>query len=288
MKITRVDENGSRHYVCDVPNDKTYKGISITSFINLFTDKSWYDGWINGIIAKIPDVEFYNRSELIQMANRQANEITLNSQTYGTSKHAMVEKYLIEKVDNPSLIADIPDETHLSSFLNLSRPLEWLFFDTPKNIAVELKVFYNQDAFSIGGTLDSCLKIDTTKIKDLQHIKDETFIVDWKFPTKPKYQKDVANYMLQLAIYREALHWSYDYYLTNAIIAMSPKQNAKKTKYIDELYLYYLDEEKLNYFTNVFTHMIMLYLDDEVDKFNWKRFVEDTKSLGMLAERIYL
>jgi len=288
MQITRVDENGSRHYVCDVPNDKTYKGVSATTFVDLFVDKNWKTNWINDLVKKIPDAEFYNKSELFKIATKQADKITSDSQKYGNLKHAMVEKHLIEKVDNPSLTADIPDETQLSSFLNLSRPLEWLFFDTPKNIAVELKVFYNQDTFSIGGTLDSCLKIDTTKIKDLQHIKDETFIVDWKFPTKPKYQKDVVNYMLQLAIYREALHWSYDYYLTNAIIAMSPKQNAKKTKNIDELYLYYLDEEKLNYFTNVFTHMITLYLDDEVDRFNWKRFVEDTKSLGMLAERIYL
>ena len=63
MQIKRIEENGKRFYIYE-KNYLKLKGLSVTSFIDLFKDNSWKQGWLNRLAKNIEDAEFYNAKDL--------------------------------------------------------------------------------------------------------------------------------------------------------------------------------------------------------------------------------
>lgn len=284
MQITRIEENGKRFYIYE-KDDLKLKGLSVTSFIDLFKDNSWKQGWLNRLAKNVEDAEFYSTKDLKILAQNEADKITKVATDHGTHYHETVEKYRLGKCT----IDEIQSE-QLRRFLNISKPVKHNDTETKP----ELPIFYADKQIQIGGTLDDLLNLNCNKLYDKEtdfELANErrNFIIDWKFPQYPKYSESNLGYMVQLAIYRLGLKFSYGLEIDDAMIVMTPKFTSnKKTKLCDVIYLYYLDEQSLDYFSQQFFKMVDAFNSGDCSKFNWFNFSKETKSNNFLAKRVYL
>lgn len=284
IKITRQELNGVRSYVCE-KDGINYQGTSVTTFLDKFKDDSWKARWHNSLVKNVENADFYTQEDLQDTIQEKANVITKVATDHGTYQHELVEKYLLGKSDIDSI-----EQLELRQFLNMTKPIISPHFKH----AHELPIFYADDLIQIGGTLDSLLNVNCNHLFDKEtefELANErrNFIIDWKFPQKPKYGDDNLGYMVQLAIYRLGLKFSYDLQFDDALIVMTPKfSNPKTGKLCKMIYLYYLDKRSLDYFSQQFFLMVEAYNEGSCWLFDWNGFKADAKSGGYLAKRLYL
>ena len=106
--------------------------------------------------------------------------------------------------------------------------------------------------------------------------------MDYKFPNKAKYKKDVINYCLQLAIYKYGLNQTYkECNVVDGLIVVSPRST-------NMLYLYYLNPEKIDYYFKEATEMFYLYHHGLTEVYEWNDFVKQCENDDMFPDRLCL
>jgi len=243
-------------------------GLSVTRFIGLFKDESWKTFWKKNIENKIPNRYDYTADELSEMVEKKAESIAKAASNVGNKRHNEIERCLIEGSSYEGDLGTLhPD---LLKFLTYCKPCQSDNYHTKNKLAIELPVFLKKNEVCLGGTVDAVLTIKGKlfRVKRKKEISEEEIpvVVDWKFPGKYKSPSFTAQYFLQLAVYREAIEYTYGTKIDNAILCTVPTSESK-------IYPRWLDKNDLDYLSSIVDDMIECYKNDKVDSFNWKRFV---------------
>jgi hypothetical protein len=284
--IERTIINGKRHYNA-LLNGKDYKGISVTTLTDLFDPKPWKKPWYLKLGREVlPDWIASHLSpeeleaECLKLGEIEGNKVGTQAAKVGTTWHEQVEDYYANPHNDWQPLFQPKPE--LFTFLRDSNVLT--HEDFPNRLGTEIPVVYSKDAKqTVGGTCDVVLNVNTHNLSVYK--SDETLpesltvVGDWKFPSKPKYPDGCLGYFLQLAIYREAIKFTYDITLNEALLLISPNSTNK-------LYIYYVDSATLDYYFNVFEKMLWLYAHDLVHEFNWMDFAKTSKENGFHGKRL--
>ncbi|MFA7156773.1 MAG: PD-(D/E)XK nuclease family protein [Bacilli bacterium] len=190
--INRVNINGFRHY--EVKKDNEVIGVypSVTSILGETADKEWLENWKNRVGEDV------------------ANQISKDATDRGTVMHRLCELYLNlplslskeERLNETLAISRLDDEIDQfdnrakivggSLFYNYIRANT--FYDIAKVLYQEKFVWTKRNG-GYAGTLDNLSQL----------ITGEYAIIDFKTARKPKSEKDIEDYKLQVAAYAVAV-----------------------------------------------------------------------------------
>ena len=292
MEITRTSENNLRYYLGNV-NGEELKGISVTTLIGLFDKfeekpfiKPWHLKLGKEYVEKNNIVNF-TEEDLLTFGASEAKRTTAEAASFGTSNHDLIENYILGKPLSKSEWVEkyttlSPD---MHDVITKVKPFECQNF--PRKHGVEVPIFYkNKHKNCVGGTTDAVFDInldDFSVYKSDEKLKSKqvTVITDYKFPKKPKYNFDLINYFLQIAIYRAGVNQNYGTNIEEGLIIVSPRST--KT-----VYLFYLQKHVLDYYFQVFDQMLWLHSNDCCDFFDWNTFVTESKEKEMSPLRLVL
>lgn len=292
MEIIRTSENNLRYYLTDLNGEKL-KGISCTTLIGLFNKfenkpfiKPWHLKLGKEYVEKNNIVNF-SEEDLLEFGALEAKRTTTEAASFGTNNHDLIENYILgeplskqEWVEKYSTLS--PD---MYDVITKVKPFECENF--PRSCGVEVPIFFkNKHDNCVGGTTDAVFDINLDdfniyKSDEVLPSKTVTVITDYKFPKKPKYNFDLINYFLQIAIYRAGVNQNYGTNIKDGLIIVSPRST--KT-----VYLYYLKEEILNYYFSAFDQMLWLFSNDCCDFFDWDEFEKESKEKNMSPLRLVL
>jgi hypothetical protein len=279
VQIERVEENGKRFYQ-GVVKDKTLKGTSVTTIISAFEDKSWLERWWYSLGKSLADTD----EEILRLGKIMAAEVSNEAASHGTAQHEQAEFMLLgmSEYDTTSL------PTNLRVFLeeNITPTKHDKF---PKGLGCEVPILYEKYDNVVGGTTDLVcdLRLDNLYFHDTKQKLSDVYgtdmircVGDYKFPKKPKYEKDNIRYYLQLPAYRAGLQYSYDLEVDFGLLIIAPRST-------EMLYLWLLEKKALDYYYKVFDEMLYLHAGDNHELFSWNYFVEKAlKEDGANAKRI--
>lgn len=236
-----------------------------------------------------------------RVGEKEANKISNTSCVRGTAVHKLNESYLL-KESNYSQNLTKADDDH-AKFHKRFKPV--LELTTPLVVegqhCVEKLVYWKDKDFpqlSYAGTLDLIGSVDfsglsTNKSKMINlHTDIRTVCIDWKNLQKKKQDQYLINYYIQLAAY------------VNAFNYVHPNNPVKEALLVTvtsrDVYIYYLDETDIHFYTQVFTQeLIPAYLFGT--KYDWnallrrcgirwddqyKRWV--TEKINYLGKKLYI
>ena len=283
--IERIEENGQRFYQGEIKN-KNLKGISVTSLISAFEDKSWMKRWWYNLGKSVAE-ENATDEEIYNLGKKIASEISTEASLHGTAQHEQAE-FMLSGVSGYETAKQTSLPSKLGEFLekNISPVVHT---DFPNNKGCEVKILYEKYNNTIGGTTDIVcnLKLDNLyfydtkeKLTNVYGVDSIQCVGDYKFPKKPKYEKDNIRYYLQLPAYRAGLKYSYDLDVDFGLLIIAPRST-------EMLYLWLLEKEVMDYYYKVFDEMLYLYSGNNCELFSWNYFVEKAlKKDGANAKRI--
>lgn len=224
---------------------KQFRYPSVTTLINAVQDKSGLEKWEQ------------------RVGKAKAEQIRRSASQRGTSVHAFIESYYKQQ-PFPVLTADeIQYVKHI-----------FPVFKQMKLIFSEQKIFWVSDTHPLcgyAGTIDACVSVDLERIVDQQTKEPvgqgiHNVIADIKTWTKPKPEKYLVSYFLQLAAYAGGLNFlSKNLYKVNKglIVAATP----------DNLYLHYLNSEAMRFYWYKWVEILNAYFFQR--PFDWQRFVDE-------------
>ena len=277
LQIERVEKSGKRYYEGFVKNKK-HSGLSVTSIIDLFDDKKWLERWWYSLGVKEIGEDKPNE-QILEAGKKIAHSISSEASGFGTNQHTQAEHLLQGKVR--------PENTtlgDLSHFLTQNvKPYQNPHY--PGGIGCEVPILYEKNGGTVGGTTDLVCELNLSNLVTEQNERVDSFfqtdkllcVGDYKFPKKPKYNRDNIRYFLQLAAYRAGLNYTYDTKIDNAVLIVSPRST--KT-----LYLWIFTKEVLDYYQEIFDEMLYLHSNDCKELFDWSYFVKkamDRNKVGM-------
>lgn len=270
--IERVEENGNRFYQ-GVIKGKKLKGTSVTTIISKFEDKSWLERWWYSLGKDLCDPEDSYES-ILEIGKKIASKVSNEASSHGTSQHEQAE-FMLSKVsgyEKPSQTT-LPDE--LGQFLHHEvTPYPHDAF--PNGIGCEVPILYEKYDNVVGGTTDLVGEVklnhlyfydNKQRVSEVLNTDKILVVGDYKFPKKPKYDKDNIKYFLQLPAYGVGLKYTYDLGVDYGLLIVSPRSNNK-------LYLWLFEKDVLDYYHRVFDEMLYLYSTDNCELFSWNSFVQ--------------
>jgi len=283
--IERIEENGQRFYAGTVKN-KTIKGTSVTTLISAFENTSWLDRWWYNLGVKIAE-EGASDEEILRLGKIAADKISNEASSHGTAQHEQAE-FMLSGVSGYETAKQTSLPPNLGVFLEQNvTPVTHANF--PNGLGCEVKMLYERYGNVVGGTTDIVCDLqlrnlyfhDTKqKLSDVYNTDVIRCVGDYKFPKKPKYEKDNIRYYLQLPAYRAGLKYSYDLDVDFGLLMIAPRSTKM-------LYLWLLEKEVMDYYYKVFDEMLYLYAGDLCELFSWNYFVEKAlKEDGANARRI--
>jgi hypothetical protein len=228
-----------------------------------------------------------NDEEILRIGKIAAEEISNEASTHGTAQHEQAE-FMLSGVSGYETAKQTSLPANLGVFLeeNVSPTKHKTF---PNGLGCEVKILYEKYGNVIGGTTDIVcdLKLDNLYFYDtkqkLSYVYDTDVICcvgDYKFPKKPKYERDNIRYYLQLPAYRAGLKYTYDLDVDFGLLIIAPRST-------EMLYLWLLEKEVMDYYFKVFNEMLYLYAGDLCELFSWNYFVDKAlKEDGANARRI--
>lgn len=270
--IERVEENSSRFYQ-GVVNGKKLKGVSVTTIIGKFEDKTWLKKWWYNLGKELcdPNDTYEN---ILEIGKKIGNKVSNEASSHGTSQHEQAE-FMLSKVsgyETPSKTT-LPEE--LARFLhNEVTPYSHPAF--PNGIGCEVPILYEKYNNVVGGTTDLVSEVkldnlyfydDKQRVSEVLQTDKIVVVGDYKFPKKPKYDSDNVKYFLQLPAYGVGLKYTYDLDVDYGLLIISPRSNNK-------LYLWLFEKEVLDYYHRVFDEMLYLYSTNNCELFSWNSFVD--------------
>lgn len=270
--IERIEENGQRLY-CGNIKDKSLKGTSVTTIISAFEDKSWLERWWYSLGRKLANPNA-NDEEILRLGKVAASEVSNEASSHGTAQHEQAE-FMLSGVSGYETAKQTSLPANLGVFLeqNVSPTKHEAF---PNGLGCEVKMLYERYGNVVGGTTDIVCDLqlrnlyfyDTKqKLSDVYGTDIIRCVGDYKFPKKPKYEKDNIRYYLQLPAYRAGLKYSYDLDVDFGLLIIAPRST-------ELLYLWLLEKEVMDYYHKVFDEMLYLYAGDLCELFSWNYFVE--------------
>lgn len=240
---------------------------SVTTIIDRYEDKQFLEKWKNNI------------------GEKEANEIKEKAAVRGTRVHHAIEKTLKGKPHNL-------DENELTYYNNILP-----FLAKIKPTLLEEQLYWANYGFGFAGTVDILLNIDLSLLKDKDgnSVGSGTAYVTGDFKTwrSPKYASGLLGRYLQLAAYSAAINQRTNvmYQLNKGLIIGATSK---------QLYLYYLDENAINFYWNHF--LLMTKCFHNKNHFDWFKFKREacnssknsatnkweTGSDNFLARRVYI
>jgi hypothetical protein len=279
--IERITEDGKRFY-----KGLGLKGESVTTLIGAFEDKSWMERWHLSLgrkhFAELGEEE--SDPELLIAAGKPyADEICLEASSHGTNQHEIAEFLLRDKAIAKSYSKAVNLPLSLRNFLiECIDPYQHDEF--PDKIGCEVPIMFEKGGHCVGGTTDLICNFSTKNIYDYDtgdklNIDNLLCVGDYKFPKKPKYNRDNVKYFIQLATYRAGIKFTYDVDIDNALLIVSPRST-------ETLYLWLFEKEVLDFYYETFLEMLFLYNHNLTHLFHWDEFVKKVIDEERFGRRI--
>lgn len=272
VRVERVEENGNRFYQ-GVVKGRKLKGTSVTTIIGKFEDKSWLERWWYNLGKEFANPN-HSHEDILTIGKELASRVSNEASSHGTSQHEQAE-FMLSKVEGyqtPSQTT-LPDE--LAQFLhNEVTPYPHPGF--PNGIGCEVPILYEKYNNVVGGTTDLVGEVkldnlyfhdDKQRVSEVLNTDKILVVGDYKFPKKPKYDRDNIKYFLQLPAYGVGLKYTYDLDVNYGLLIISPRTNNK-------LYLWLFEKNVLDYYHRVFDEMLYLYSTDNCELFSWNSFAD--------------
>jgi hypothetical protein len=257
-------------------------GESVTTLIGAFEDKAWMERWHLSLGKKHfteLEVDETDPEVLIAAGKPYAEQICTEAATHGTNQHEIAEFLLRNKPASEADLSDVDLPDSLKTFLhNCITPYRHEGF--PDGIGCEVPIMFEKGGNAVGGTTDLICNF-SAQVKDYDTKEKLTFdnllcVGDYKFPKKPKYNRDNIKYFIQLATYRAGIKYTYGVDIDNALLIISPR-SAKM------LYLWLFEKDILDFYHETFLEMLFLYNHNLTHLFKWNEFVDkvvDEKKFG--------
>lgn len=262
-------------------------GESVTTLISAFEDKTWLERWRRSLGIKhfeklgepLPDDD----EAIIAAGKPYADEICTEAATHGTNQHEVAEFILRDKPTTVAELSEIDLPLALKAFL-FDAVVPHKHEEYPDQIGCEVPIMFEKGGNAVGGTTDLICELVLDNLYDHDTKKPLgtgklLCVGDYKFPKKPKYNRDNVKYFVQLATYRAGIKYTYDVDIDNAVLIISPRST--KT-----LYLWLFDKEVLDYYENTFFELLFLYNNNLTHLFKWEDFVNSSIQNKMVGRRI--
>lgn len=224
---------------------KQFRYPSVTTLISSVQDKSGLERWEQ------------------RVGKEKAEQIRRSAAQRGTSVHAFIEAYY-KNQPYPVLTKD--ELEYIKHIFPIFKQMKLIFS--------EQKIFWVSESYPLcgyAGTIDACVAADLSRIIDCQTklpVGDgvHNLVADIKTWTKPKPEKYLVSYFLQLAAYAGGLNFlSKNLYQVNkGLIVASTTQ---------DVFLYYLSPELMKFYWNKWVEVLNAYFFQQ--PFNWNQFVEE-------------
>lgn len=282
VQVERVEKDGNRYYQGIVKGRKL-KGTSVTTIIGKFEDNTYLERWWYNLGKDLADPND-NREDIIKIGQNVASN---EPATFGTSQHTQAE-FMLRKVkgyETPSQTS-LPDE--LGKFL-YHEVTPYFHPAFPHQTGCEVLMLYEKYDNVVGGTTDLVgeIKLDKLyfydgkqRVSDVLNTDKILVVGDYKFPKKPKYDRDNVKYFIQLPAYGAGLKYTYNLDVDYGLLIVNPRTNNK-------LYLWLFEKNILDYYHRVFDEMLYLYSTNNCELFSWNTFVDKAlKEDGAKGRRV--
>lgn len=280
--IERVTEDGKTFY-----RGLGLAGDRVTNVIGAFVDTSWLERWRYNLGKKHFEnlgVEENDYELLVATGKPYADEICKEASDHGTGLHEVAEFLLRDKQASEANLSAVELPLSLKTFLyECIEPHQNIGY--PGGVGCEVPIMFEKGGNSVGGTTDLICNFSTKNVYDYdtkKKLKEETLLCvgDYKFPKKPKYNRDNIKYFIQLATYRAGIKFTYDIDINHAILIIAPRST-------EMLYLWLFEKDVLDFYYETFLEMLFLYNNQLTHLFDWKDFVESVVEKNMFGKRIY-
>lgn len=280
--IERFTKDDKRYY-----KGLGFTGESVTTLISAFEDKSWMDRWYLSLGRKHFEelgVEESDYDTLIAAGKPYAEKVSSEAATHGTNQHEVAEFLLRDKPTSQAKLSDIDLPLSLKTFLyDCITPYNHDSF--PNGIGCEVPIMFEKGGHAVGGTTDlicsfsaNAKDYDTGEILNFDKL---LCVGDYKFPKKPKYNRDNIKYFIQLATYRAGIKFTYGIDIDDALLIVSPRSTKM-------LYLWWFDKDVLDFYYQTFLEMLFIYNHNLIELFDWNEFVSKVVSEKRFGKRLVL